>query len=227
MLVGHCAVAFAGKRLEPQLSLGTLMAATVLADLLTFVFILVGLEHWTINPGKTGIYALELDRVAWSHGLLPDVLWAGIFAGGYFLWRRHAAGAWLLFAAVLTHWILDWISHRPDMPLAPGLDGRYGLGLWTSVPATLIVEGGLWLIALVVYVRATRATKRTGIYIFWLVVAFLTLSWINNITATPPAGETLTIAAISSLTFFTLLVAWAYWMDRVRTPECQTFSLVK
>jgi hypothetical protein len=203
------------------------MAAAVLADLLAFVFILLGIEHWTINPGKTGIYALELDHVAWSHGLFPDVLWAGIFAGGYFLWRRHATGAWLLFAAVLTHWILDWISHRPDMPLAPGLDGRYGLGLWTSVPATLVVEGALWLIALVVYVRATRATKRTGIYVFWLMIAFLTLSWISNITATPPAGETLTIAAISSLTFFILLVAWAYWMDRVRAPEPSTISLVK
>src|SRR5689334_17035102 len=111
MLVGHCAVALAGKRVEPRLSLGTLMAAAVLADLLTFVFILLGLEHWTINPGKAGIYALELDRVAWSHGLLPDLLWAALLGGGYFLLRRHAGAAWILFLAVLSHWILDWISH--------------------------------------------------------------------------------------------------------------------
>ena len=231
MLVGHCAVALAGKRFEPRLSLGTLMAAAVLADLLGFVFILLGIEHWTMNPGRAGIYAVDLDSVAWSHGLLPNLLWATLFAGGYFLWRRQAAGAhaWeasILFGAVLSHWVLDFMSHRLDMPLAPGLNGRYGLGLWTSVPATLVVEGLLWLIALAVYVRATRASKRTGIYLFWAMIAFLTLSWINNLTATPPAGS-LTIAALTSLTFFTLLVAWAYWMDRVRKPEPDAVSLVK
>jgi len=218
MLVGHCAVALAGKRAELKLSLSTLMAAAVLADLLAFVFILLGIEHWTINPGKAGIYAVDLDRVAWSHGLLPDLLWAGLLAGGYFLWTRQLKGTWILFAAVMSHWILDFVSHRPDMPIAPGLDGRYGLELWTSVPGTLLVEGLMWLIALVLYVRATRASKPTGIYVFWAMITFVSLAWINNITAIPPPGLTLTAEAITSLTFFTVLVAWAYWMDRVRAP---------
>jgi hypothetical protein len=217
VLVGHCAVALAGKRVEPRLSLGTLMAAAVLADLLGFVFILLGIEHWTIQTGRAGINAVDLDNVAWSHGLFPNVLWAALFGGGYYLWRRWERGAWILFAAVLSHWLLDFASHRPDMSLGPGFSARYGLGLWTSVPATLLVEGTLWLIALVVYVRATRSRKRAGSIVFWLMIAFLTLSWINNIVATPPAGS-LTVAAVSSLTFFTLLVAWAYWMDRVREP---------
>jgi hypothetical protein len=194
------------------------MAAAVLADLLEFVFILAGIEHWTLNPGRAGIYAVDLDSIAWSHGLLPDLLWAGLLAAGYFLWRRHVQGAWIPFAAVVSHWILDFVSHRPDMPIAPGLAGHYGLGLWTSVPGTLLVEGLLWLFALAVYIRATQASKRTGIYVFWGMIAFLTLSWINNITATPPAGS-MTIAAIASLTFFTLLVVWAFWMDRVRKSE--------
>ena len=198
MLVGHCAVALAGKRIEPELSLGTLMAAAVLADLLGFVFILLGIEHWTFQPGGAGIRAIDLDNIAWSHGLLPDVLWAALFVGAYFLWRRYATGAWILFAAVVSHWLLDFIAHRPDMPLAPGLDGRFGLGLWTSVPGTLLVEGTMWVIALVLYVRATRSSKWPGIYVFWVIIAFLTLSWINNITATPPPGS-LTIAAIASL----------------------------
>ena len=215
MLVGHCAVAFAGKRVEPKLSLGTLMAAAVLADLLGFVFILLGIEHWNMNPGAPGIKAVDLDSIAWSHGLLPDLLWAALFAIGYFLWRRQSKGVWVLFAAVVSHWVLDFVAHRPDMPLSPGLGVRYGLGLWTSIPATLAVEGTMWAIALILYVQATRARKWTGLYLFWAIVAFVTLSWINNIVATPPPSS-LTIAAIASLTFFTLLVAWAYWMDRVR-----------
>ena len=217
MLVGHCAIALAGKRAEPSLSLGTLMAAAVLADLFGFIFILAGLEHWTLKAGSAGINAVDLDRIAWSHGLLPDILWATLFAGAYYLWRRRAPGAWILFAAVISHWILDFISHRADMPIAPGLTFRYGLGLWTSVPATLMVEGLLWLIAIAIYIRATRSTGRAGIYGFWLAIAFLTLSWVNNITAAPPAGS-LTTAAITSLSFFTLVVSWAYWMNRVRKP---------
>jgi hypothetical protein len=226
MLVGHCAVAMAAKRVEPRLSLGALMAAAVLADLLGFVFILVGIEHWRMNAGSAGIYAVDLDSVPWSHGLLPNILWAALFAICSFLWRRHGAGAWILFGAVLSHWILDFVSHRPDMPLSPGLSGRYGLGLWTSVPATLVVEGLLWLMAIAVYVRSTRASKRTGIYVFWAMIVFLTLSWVNNLTARPPAGS-LTAASIASLAFFTLLVAWAYWIDRVRKLEPNIVSLVK
>jgi hypothetical protein len=218
MLVGHAAVVFAGKRLEPRLSLGTLMAAALLADLLGIMLILLGIEHWTLKPGGTGVNAVDLDSIAWSHGLVPDLLWAGLLAGGYFLWRHQAKAAWILFAAILSHWILDFVSHKPDMPLAPGLSARYGLGLWTSPLATLWIEGGLWLAALVVYVRATRAGKRTGIYVFWPVIAFVTLAWISNFTAAPAAGN-MTTAALASLTFFTLLVAWAYWMDRVRKPE--------
>jgi hypothetical protein len=202
------------------------MAAAFLADLLGIVLILLGIEHWTFKPDGTGVNAVDLDSIAWSHGLLPDVLWAGLLAGSYFLWRRDAEGrvrgTWILFAAVLSHWILDFVSHKPDMPMAPGLNGRYGLGVWTSLPATLLVEGLPWLIALWIYVRATRASGRTSIFVFWPAILLLTLAWIGNFTGGRPAGGSLTIAAISSLTFFTLLVAWAYWMDRIRKPAYRT-----
>jgi len=194
------------------------MAAALLADLIGFVLILLGIEHWTLKPGGSGVNAVDLDSIAWSHGLVPDLLWAGVLAGAYFLWRHQVRAAWILFAAILSHWILDFVSHKPDMPLAPGISARYGLGLWTSLPATLLIEGGLWLAALVVYVRATRASNRAGIYAFWPVIAFMTLAWISNFTA-PPAAGSMTTAAVAALTFFTLLVAWAYWMDRVRKPE--------
>src|ERR1700681_4200428 len=113
MLVGHCAVAFAGKRVDPGISLGTLMTATLLADLLGIGLILLRIEHWTIRQDATGVNAVDLDSIAWSHGFLPDVLWAALFAGSYFLLRRRATAAWILFAAVLSHWILDFVSHKP------------------------------------------------------------------------------------------------------------------
>ena len=123
----------------------------------------------------------------------------------------------MLALAVVSHWVLDFISHRPDMPLAPGLSRVYGLGLWASLPWTLVVEGGLWLAALIVYVRTTRAKSRAGMYVFWLVVALLTTSWISNFAVSaPPAAQDPVSGSVIALGFFSLMVAWAFWMNRLR-----------
>jgi len=211
MLVGHLAVAMAAKRVTPQFSLGTLTGAALAPDILWCVFMIVGIEHAKVNPGSGQAIALD---ASYSHSLLMGAVWGALTAAAFF-WRRHdSRGAWILFAAVLSHWLLDFISHPPDMALAPGLSQRFGLGLWSSIPATLIVEGGLWLAALIVYVRATRARKRTGVYAFWPVVVFLTAAWINNFAGPPPPD--VSKMAVSSLFFFSLVVAWAYWMNSLR-----------
>lgn len=214
MLVGHFAVGFVGKRIAPKVSLGTLVAASMLADLLWPVFIMAGIEHVQFKPGIGAANYLVASNIAWSHGLLMDGIWAGLFAGAYFLRRRYPRGALVLFAAVLSHWLLDFVSHKPDMPLAPGAHMYLGLGLWNSIPATLAVEGGLWLLASILYARATWAKKRTGIYAFWIVIVLLTLLWYNNIAGPPPPNPR--TAPVSSLILFSLLVAWAYWMNRLR-----------
>jgi hypothetical protein len=95
-----------------------------------------------------------------------DIVWAALLAGACLLWRRHARGAYILFAVVVSHWVLDVISHRPDMRIAPGIPGAFGFGLWNSMPATLMVEGGMWLLAIGLYVRATRTDSRAGTYAF-------------------------------------------------------------
>jgi hypothetical protein len=141
-------------------------------------------------------------------------IWGALFAGAYWLRRRYLLGALLLFAAVLSHWLLDFISHRPDMKLAPGVHQAFGLGLWNSIPATLIVEGGAWLIAIALYVSLTRASKRVGIYAFWAGVALLTLVWYGNITGGIDPNPVR--AGASGLIFFSLTIAWAYWMNRAR-----------
>jgi len=105
------------------------------------------------------------------------------------------------------------VSHVPDMPLAPGVPIRLGLGLWGSVPATLVVEGGLWLIALVLYTRAAPARSWLGKITFWTGVGLLTLLWFNNIAGPPPPPDS---AALGSAIVFSLAVAWACWMNRLR-----------
>jgi len=155
-----------------------------------------------------------LGDVPYSHSLLMGAIWGGLFAAAYWMRRHYLLGALLLFAAVLSHWLLDFISHRPDMKLAPGLQQAFGLGLWNSIPSTLIVEGGAWLIAIALYVSLMRASKRVGIYAFWAGVALLTLVWYGNITGGIDPNPVR--AGVSGLILFSLTIAWAYWMNRAR-----------
>ena len=213
MFVGHLAVGFAGKRLAPKTSLGTLLFASQLADIVWPLLILGGVEHVRITPGITASSPLDLYDFPLSHSLLMDVVWAGLFAGLYFVVRRYARGAWVLLGAVLSHWVLDWLSHRPDMPLAPGTAARYGAGVWNSIPLTLAVEGGMWIAGVAIYVRATSARDRVGTAAFWPMIVLLRGLWLGSIFGPPPPNAR--AAAISALSML-LIFAWGYWIDRHR-----------
>ena len=213
MLVGHFAVGFIAKRAEPKLSLGTLFLAVMTADFLWCVFMLAGLEHVQFRPGRGAANYFVASNIALSHSLLTTVIWGILFALAY-LWRqRYLRGACILGLAVLSHWFLDFISHRPDMPLAPGATRYFGLGLWTSTWATILVEGGFWVLAIVIYLRSTKPKNRLGTLAFWPVILFLTVAWYGNIAGPPPPPDS---AAVRSLVFFALIVAWAYWINRLR-----------
>ena len=219
MLVGHVAVGLAGKRVAPQVSLGTLVLATLLSDLLWCVFLIAGIEHTEIvRRGTRLMNSSVVSQIAFSHGLVPDLLWGALLAAAVFAFSRNGKAACLVGAAVVSHWVLDFASHNPDMPLAPGLRQVFGLGLWNSIPATLVVEGGLWALSIGLYLRATKSRSRLSPYAFWGGVILLTLAWYNNIAGPPPSSGMRT-AAISSLIFFSLVVLWAYWLDHWTKPE--------
>ena len=221
MLVGHLAVGFAAKRVEPRVSLGTLVMATMVADFLWTIFTFAGVEHVEFRSGVMGAanYVVVRD-ISFSHSLLMDAIWAALVAAAYLARRHDPRRSWLLFGAVLSHWPLDVVAHPADMPLAPGVSTQLGLGLWTSVPATLVVEGGLWVVAIVLYARATQARTRIGVLGFWMGAAVLTLIWYNNIAGPPPPNPR--TAPIASFVFFSLTVAWAYWMNGLRPSQSRS-----
>jgi len=216
MLVGHLAAGMAAARIAPEVSFGTTLLASMLPDLLWCVFLLAGVEHAEYQAGRGAAQYLKALDIPWSHSLLMDIVWAALLAAAYYARRRYPRGAWVLFATVLSHWLLDFASNR-DMPLAPGVSRHFGLGLWQSIPATLILEGGFWLLAIVLYVGATRARSRAGTYGFWIAAALLTERWYANIAGPPPPN--LHAAAIGGFIFFSLVIAWAYWMNRARPAE--------
>ena len=213
MFVGHLAVGFAAKRLAPKTSLGTLLIAAQFPDVLWSVFLITGVEHARIVAGITAASPLELYDFPISHSLVLDFVWAALFAGSYYLVRGYARGAWVVLAAVLSHWFLDFVSHRPDMPIAPGLPGRYGLGVWNSVPLTLVAEGGIWAMGLAIYLRSTRANDRLGNNVFWPVIVLLTGIWIGSVVGSPPPSV---LAVAFSNVALLPVFAWAFWLDRHR-----------
>lgn len=215
MLAGHFAVGLTAKRIEPAVSIGTLVLASMIADLLWCIFMIARIEHVQFKPGIGAANYFGASDIVLSHSLLMDGLWAGLLSSAYFLKRRSPRGAWVIFGAVLGHWLLDWISHRPDMPLAPGVHRYFGLGLWDSIPAAILVEGGFWLLAVIIYAQTTHAKNRIGVYAYWSVVAVLTLAWYNNLAGPPPRDPH--TAPVASFLFFSLLVAWAYWMNWLRS----------
>jgi hypothetical protein len=212
MFVGHYAVGFLGKKLAPKASLATFVFAAMAADILWCAFLLAGIEQVAFTSGKGAGQYFEAINISFSHGLLMDLLWAALLAAGTYLLTRYARGAVIVFLAVLSHWLLDVVSHRPDMPIGLNSGPKLGFGLWTSVPATLLVEGGFWIIALVVYATSHKFSSRAKLWGFWAGSLLLTLSWYGNITGPPPTNGR--SAATSSLIFFSLSILWAYWIDK-------------
>ena len=214
MFIGHFGVGFGAKAAAPRTSLGVLFLAAGFVDLLWPTLLLLGFEHVKIVPGITRVTPLDFIDYPISHSLLAVAGWSVLFAGVYYLVRKYRAGAWVCGLAVLSHWILDLIVHRPDLPLMPGGSARLGLGLWNSLPATLVVELAVFGLGVYLYLRTTRASDRTGTIALWGLVAFLLLVFTSNIVGPPPPSEA-AIAWIGHAQW--LLVLWAFWVDRHRT----------
>ena len=216
MFLGHYAVALGAKRLAPAVSLGTLVAASQLVDLVWPVLLLVGVEHVRIDPGNTAFTPLDFYDYPISHSLIGALGWSAAFALVYYLFRRSARNALLLGGVAFSHWVLDLLTHRPDLPLAPGSPQMFGLGLWNSVWGTLVVESGLFLAGLFLYTRATTPADRIGAFGLWGFVLVLILIYAANVLAPPPpdAGA---IAYAGNASW--LFVLWAAWLDRHRRPR--------
>jgi hypothetical protein len=219
MFIGHFAVGFGAKRLAPAVSLGTLFLACQLADLVWPNLVLLGLETLEVDPGNTRYTPLDFVSYPYSHSLVAALLWSGCFAVGYHFLRRSGWAAVLTVGGlVFSHWLLDLLSHRPDLPLWAGSDVRLGLGLWNSVPATLLVEGLLFVVGVGLYARSTVARDRTGSLAFYGLVAFLLAMNLANAFGPPPPSPAAVAWAGQAMW---LIVAWGYWVDRHRDVRAQ------
>jgi membrane-bound metal-dependent hydrolase YbcI (DUF457 family) len=213
VFLGHFAAGLAAKKLTPYTSLGTLLLSAQLLDLIWPTLLLRGLEEVRIAPGLTAVTPLDFVSYPWSHSLLMATVWALLFAGIYAVSRRYPKAAMVLLTLVLSHWVLDLVSHRPDLPLTPWPGPKVGLGLWDSFPATVAVEGILFAVGLYLYKINTEPVDRVGKYAFAAFAVTLPAIYAASVLG-PPPPDVQTIAIVGHAQW--LLVAWGYWLDRHR-----------
>lgn len=212
MFIGHNAVGFASKRPAPRVSLGWLMAAPMLLDLLWPVLLLAGVEHVRIQPGNTRMTPLDFYDYPWTHSLLMACVWSVAYGALYWLRSRDGRGASVLALGVVSHWVFDWLTHRADLPLYPG-GANVGLGLWNHPAAETAIEVALFVAGVAIYARMTRPRDRTGSVAFWSFVVFLAVIHAGNLLGPPPPSVTAIAYAGLLMWLFPL---WAWWFDAHR-----------
>lgn len=213
MFIGHFGAGFAAKPAAKKTSLGTLFFASQFIDLLWPTLLLLGVETVKISPGATKVTPLEFIHYPISHSLFAVVVWSVLFGAVYYIVRRSVWPAIVCSGLVASHWLLDALTHQPDLPLSPGGSTRIGLGLWNAPVFAIGLELLIFAGGLVLYLRATQPSDKVGSLSLWSLVAFLLLVYLMNIFGPPPPSvEAIAWTAQAQW----LLVAWAYWVDRHR-----------
>jgi hypothetical protein len=213
MFIGHFGVGLAAKKIDNKPSLGTLFFASQFIDLLWPFFLLLGIEKVKVDPGVSAFTPLDFVYYPFSHSLLGVLFWALFFGAIYFLIKKNFKSALLLGMLVISHWILDLVTHIPDLPLFPGTDTKVGFGLWNSIPLTIIIEGLIFILGSYLYIRATKAENKRGTFALWSLLIFLIIIYIMNIIGPPPeSAEIIGYVGLSQW----VLIAWGYWIDRNR-----------
>jgi hypothetical protein len=164
---------------------------------------------------------LVFTNYPYSHSLLTLALWGVLFGIGYSLLMRSRLVAGIIIAAlVVSHWVLDVIVHVPDMPIWPvtlfGPSPMLGFGLWNSIPGSIAIEVGLFLVGAGIYARITMPKDRSGSIGFLALVIFLLILYGANLFG-PPPPDVRTVAWSAEALW--LVVLWGFWLDRHRKPR--------
>lgn len=215
MFIGHFALGMASKRLAPPISLGVLFIAAQFLDLLWPVLLLTGVEQAAIVPGITAMTPLDFTHYPISHSLVAAIGWGFVIGLLAFLFFKSRKIALVLGALVVSHWMLDFLVHRPDLPLNPFGDTKVGLGLWNHPVVSVLVEMALFAAGVWIYLRSTKAEDKVGRFAFWALIAFFLLIHFMNLFGPPPPSMK-AVAWGAMLQW--LFVIWAFWVDRHRSP---------
>lgn len=217
MFVGHYGTSYASKALGLSIPLWVLFIAVQLLDVFWGIFVLVGIERVRIVPGITATNPLDLYYMPYTHSLIGALGWAVGAAVTYRLWRGQGAkrDALIIGVAVLSHWVLDLLVHRPDLPLV-GDRMKVGLGLWNSPAIAFGLEALFLFGGLLCYLRTTRSARARGAVGFVVFsAALLGVQAITFFGAPPTSAQA---AALTALVAYFALAGTAAWLESRAKP---------
>lgn len=215
MVIGHFGIAFGAKKYAPQVSLGILFLAAQLADAITPPLVLLGIERLEVAPGITAMMPLDLIHYPYSHSLVALSLWSALFAMAFMVLTRSGVKiAFTVAILAVSHWFLDVLMHRPDVPITLAGETRLGLGLWNhpliAVPLELLLfAAGVWF-----YVRETKPLNRPGNVGLWTLVVALLLTY-GAVHFGPPLPSATAVAWFGQIALW-VFIFWGFWVDRQR-----------
>lgn len=217
MFVGHYGPSFATKAIKKSIPLWVLFLAVQLLDVLWGIFVLLGIEKVRIVPGITATSPLDLYYMPYTHSLDGALFWSLAAAIVYYVLRRAEgwASACLVGGAVFSHWVLDVLVHRPDMPLYDN-SAKIGLGLWNYPAFEFVLELAVLCGGMYFYLRSSEPLTRIGRY-GMPVFAFAMLALQAVVFFAPPPSSPAG-AAISALVSYFLLAGIAWWLEQKRAP---------
>lgn len=214
MFIGHFGIGFGAKKLAPKLSLGFLFIAVQFSDLLWPVLLLLDIEHVKIVPEITKVTPLDFFDYPVSHSLALVIFWGLLCAVITRVLIKDMKYALIIFFCVISHWFLDLIMHRPDLPVFPGDPARLGLGLWNHPVLTLILEGIVFSSGVYFYYSVTSPKNNFGKYLLIILISLLVLVQIGNMFGPPPPNVN-AIAWAGHLQW--IFVILAFYADKNRT----------
>ena len=211
MFVGHYGASFVAKRIDDSVPLWVLFLGVQLLDVIWAPLVLLGVEKVRIVPGFTATNPLDLYYMPFTHSLVAAVAWSAAAAIAYRLWSgmsgragRGSRGAFLVGIAVFSHWVLDFVVHRPDLPLYDDT-AKVGLGLWDRPLTAFGLEAALVLLGLRLYL-ARRPERGAGVVVFSLVM--LGVQALVFFGPPPASGSQIAATALATYLIFALAAWW-------------------
>ncbi len=216
MFIGHYGPALAAKAVVKAVPLWMLFVAAQWVDFLWATLVILGIEKVRIIENFFGVSPLDLYYMPFSHGL-PSAVLLSLLAGGLaaaVLGGNRIAVIAAVGATSFSHWLLDLVVHRPDLPLVFD-EMKVGFGLWEYPYVSVPVEIALVFLGVWIYDRAVPSPTRAGQIALWALgfaMAALQVqnTFFNEHPATPQGFAQL------SLLGYVLLTAGAAVVDHLR-----------